>query len=176
MVELWATIFKDYITDKNTSIYAMLMHRPQAIEASKSIIKLTFISAITEDEKNSHVPTDGWLTNIRLRYKKADGEVKAVPVLGYVDSSKMERLSENHFNNHPELVLFTRADRMNPEHKEKLKYWIKLEIFTKRIPEKALTDKALLISPISRIKPNLRIFAALQDVGTGSCHLFSKLK
>ena len=175
MVELWATIFKDFITDKNTSIYAMLIHRPQAIEHSKSIIKLTFISAITEDEKNSHVPTDGWLTNIRLRYKKPDGEVKAVPVLGYVDFSKMERLTESHYQNQKELVLFTREDRMNPEHKKKLKYWIKLEILTKRIPEKALTDKALLISPISRIKPNLRLFAALQDVGAGSCHLFSRL-
>ena len=175
MVELWASIFKDYITDKNTAVYAMLMHSPQVIEHSKSIIKLTFISAVTEDEKRSNLPADGWLTSIRLRYRKPDGEVKAVPILGYVDFSKLERLTESHFNNQKELVLFTRADRMDPEHKKKLKYWMKLEILTKRIPEKALTDKPLLISPISRIKPNLRLFSALQNVGSGSSQLFSKL-
>ena len=171
MTELWASVFKDYVTDQSIStIFGMLIHEPQP-QPTKPIIKLNFITAISEEQKNhSFLPSDGWLCELRLRYQR-ENEVKLMPYFGYIDAIKTERLTEAHYNNQRSLAALTQS--MKPELKKSLKYWVRLEIWTKKIPQGALTDKPVVIKPISRIKPCMRIFRALEDVSSN--HLFSKL-
>ena len=171
MTELWASVFKDYVTDQSTStVFGMLVHEPPGVQP-KQIIKLNFITVITEEQRNYHFPpADGWLCEIMLRYKRND-DVKLIPCFGYLDNIKMERLTEAHYNNQRQLAALTQS--MKPEQKKALKHFARLEIWTKKIPQGALTDKPLIIKPISRIKPCMRIFRALEEVGSN--HLFAKL-
>ena len=57
--------------------------------------------------------------------------------------------------------------------RKNLTHFVHLEILVNKIKPNALTDKPVIIKPVSRIKPTLRLFQALEDAP--NYQIFSKL-
>lgn len=86
-------------------------------------------------------------------------------VFAYVEYSRLEKYSPKHAQIF-ELSQYRQQTKKRPD------FVLHLQMVVKRVPQ-ILTDKVYFIKPISRIKPSLRKFSALEDASTSQ--LFAKL-
>ncbi len=165
MHELWAEVFKEFMQEGANQPFlpVMALH---GSELEGPILKLFFITGITQEEKKTFQSLEGFLANVRLRYPDGQGKIQHEQTFGYIERSRMERYHVKHKNVEP-------LERLRDISKKKFAHVIHLTIALKHIRPNWMVDKPILIKPIARIKPSLRKFQALEDAI--SFPLFKKL-
>ena len=87
------------------------------------------------------------------------------PVFGYIEHSRLEKFQGRHVQQ-PEISVLKGM-------RKDISHVVRLQVTVKLLRPGMLTDKPVIIKPISRMKPNLRKFQALENANTG--RLFPKL-
>ena len=153
ILELWASVFKDYEQDEHQHLELMSMMYPGHETSSNKLIKLFFYSFITYDEKKRehNLPSEGWLCIIPLNYQNPEtGKFYQEQVLGYVSNFKIETF-KGHGDNAGHISEFlSMKPFIEPSRGKNISHFVKAEIMLKFIKQGACVDKPMIIKPVSR--------------------------
>ncbi len=166
LYELWECVYRDYSEGSRhqngprdliaciTTIKAI---------ANTNLVNMQMLAFITDAERRHLQLSDGWLCKLDLRYSQRDNRDQLKPCFGLLSRLNVRRRPPD-----SDVHYAVRLEEASiKERRGRLHHAVELQFTVKR-PSAANGDlnveKPLIVQGVSRIKPTLRLFQAVEQV------------